>query len=196
MNAKLDFLLGRRSAGTLGEPGPTRAQLDQMLLAAGTVPDHGKLRPYRFAVIEGEGRAAFGEALARSAAERRPDTPAGKLDGIRSKAFRSPTIIAVLASPKPGKIEVWEQHVTAACAGFAITLAADALGVGAVWKSVPFTRGAALAELFGMTEAEEMLGWIHLGTHSAPEDGVREPVDLGAIATLVDGSGVSRYRPA
>lgn len=187
-NPMLDFLLARRSAGTLGSPGPTRAQLDQMLLAAGTVPDHGRLRPFRFAVIEGEGRAAFGEALARVAAERKPDSAAAALDKMREKAQRSPTIIVVIASPKPGKIEVWEQHVTAACAGYAVILAAYALGVGAVWKSVPFTRGAALAELFGLSETEEMLGWIHLGT-AAPGDApvVRPPLDLPSLVTFLDG---------
>ena len=55
MTTSLDFLMTRRSAGTLAAPGPSRAQLDQLLQAAGTVPDHGRLRPFRFAVIEGEG---------------------------------------------------------------------------------------------------------------------------------------------
>lgn len=193
----LDFLMTRRSAGTLAAPGPSRAQLDQLLQAAGTVPDHGRLRPFRFAVIEGEGRAAFGEALAKVAQERRPDMPAGGLDKMRSKAQRSPTIIVVIASPKPGKIEVWEQHATAACAGYAIILAAAAIGVGAVWKSVPFTRGTGLKELFGLADTEEMLGWIHLGTEDADEAPVARPnLDLAETAILVDGSGVTSYRPA
>ncbi|MEO8550385.1 MAG: nitroreductase [Kofleriaceae bacterium] len=194
-NPMLDFLLARRSAGTLGAPGPTHAQLDQMLLAAGTVPDHGRLRPFRFAIVERDGRAAFDEALARVAAERRPESPATALDKMREKAQRSPTIIVVIASPKPGKIEVWEQHVAAACAGYAITLAAYALGVGAVWKSVPFTRGTALTELFGLAETEEMLGWIHLGTPATGEPPVVRPaLDLSAITTLLDGAGTTPYR--
>jgi nitroreductase len=192
-NQLLELLLSRRSATTLGEPGPTREQLDALLLATATVPDHGRLRPFRFAIVEGEGRARFGDALARAAAERKPDLSASKLDGIRAKAFRSPTSIVLIASPKPGKIETWEQHASAACAGFAITLAAHALGVGAVWKSVPFTRGVALTELFGLGEAEEVLGWIHLGTPvgaAAP----REPIDVSELATVLDGAGLTRYR--
>jgi nitroreductase len=97
-----------------------------MLSAAGTVPDHGELRPFRFAVISGDGRTAFGNALAEAARERNPALSDPTLDGIRAKAQRSPTIIAVIASPKPGKIEVWEQTATAACAGYAIVLAASA----------------------------------------------------------------------
>ncbi|HEY4241546.1 MAG TPA: nitroreductase [Kofleriaceae bacterium] len=194
MADSLDFLLARRSAGALEAPGPTRAQIDQMLKAAATVPDHGRLRPYRFVVVEGDGRAAFGDALAACAAERRPDTPAEKLAGMRAKAFRSPTVIAIIASPKPGKIEVWEQHATAACAGYAITLAAHALGVGAVWKSVPFTKGRALTDLLGLTASEEMLGFIHLGTPAIPEIADRPSLDLATVTTILDGAAPRSYR--
>lgn len=193
----LDFLVTRRSATTLGAPGPTRAQLDQMLHAAAAVPDHGRLRPYRFAIIEGEGRAAFGDALAKVGVERKPELPASAQDKLREKAFRSPTIAVVIASPKPGKIEVWEQHATAACAGYAIILAAQALGVGAVWKSVPFTRGAALTELFALTAQEEMLGFIHLGTPTGAEAPTARPaVEISEIAVLLDGATAGTYRPA
>ncbi|HEY4058129.1 MAG TPA: nitroreductase [Kofleriaceae bacterium] len=195
MDQMLDFLCGRRSApGNLAEPGPTHAQLDRMLQAAGTVPDHGGLRPYRFAVIEGEGRAAFGEALAKCSAERKPDAPAGAFDKVKSKAFRSPTIIAIIASPKPGKVEVWEQKATAACAGYAITLAAHALGVGAVWKSVPFTRGTALAQLFNLTDAEEVLGFIHLGAHTDEPLEARPPIEPSSVAVLLNGPTPTPYR--
>jgi nitroreductase len=192
---KLDFLLSRRSASALGAPAPTRDQLDRILLAAGAVPDHGLLRPFRFVIVEGDGRLELGRGLAEAAAEHRPGIPEAKLEGIRAKALRSPTIIVLVASPKPGKVETWEQHATAACAGYAITLAAHALDVGAVWKSVPFTKGRALTEILGLAETEEMLGWIHLGTalkdEAAPP---HAPLDLSELATVIDGSGRRPYR--
>lgn len=191
----LDFLVARRSATSLVAPGPTREQLDRILLAAGAVPDHGLLRPFRFVVAEGEGLAQFGDALAKAAAERNPAMPPALLEKVRAKAFRSPTIVALVSSPKPGKIEAWEQTATAACAGYAVVLAAHALGVGAVWKSLPFTKGAALTETLGLGEHEEMLGWIHLGTsprESAPP--VRAPLDLAVVASELDGRSRTRYR--
>ena len=69
---RLDWLLARRSATVLAEPGPTPDELAKILAAAGTVPDHGELRPFRLAVLSGDGRAAFGNALADSAHERTP----------------------------------------------------------------------------------------------------------------------------
>lgn len=193
--SSLELLFSRRSASALMAPGPTRDELDRILLAAGTVPDHGLLRPFRLVVIEGDGRIAFGQALAAGAAERKPELPEAKLGGIRAKAMRSPTLVALVASPRPGKIETWEQHATAACAGYAITLAAYALGVGAMWKSVPFTRGQALVDLLGLTETEEMLGWIHLGhlvTDEVPAP--RAPLDLAVVASIIDGTGRRPYR--
>ena len=53
--AAMDFLLTRRSrpAKTLGLPVPNRDQLGPLLTAATRCPDHGKLEPWRFIVIEG-----------------------------------------------------------------------------------------------------------------------------------------------
>jgi nitroreductase len=185
--SKLEFLMSRRSANELVAPGPSREQIEQMVRATSTVPDHGRLRPFRLAVIEGDGRLAFGRALAGAAAERRPNLPPEGLAKVAAKALRSPTIIVLVASPRAGKVETWEQHATAACAGYAIVLAAHALGVGAVWKSVPFTRGKALSALLGLTETEDVFGWIHLGT-TPPEEttGVRPAVDVSVIATVID----------
>ena len=193
-DALFEFLLSRRSATSLGPPGPSNADLERLLSVSVTVPDHGQLRPFRFAVVSGDGRTAFGNALADSALERKPELPERALESMRAKALRSPTSIVLIASPKPGKIEVWEQNATAACTGYAIVLAAHALGIGAVWKSVPFTRGQGLTELFNLGPAEEVIGWIHLGT-STQEPAEREPFDVSAVTTIVDGATPRPFQP-
>jgi len=193
--AFLEFILSRRSAAALGDPGPSDADLARILTAAGTVPDHGQLRPFRFAVVSGEGRTKFGNALADAAAERKPGLPETALDAMRAKAMRSPTSVVVISSPKPGKIEPWEQIAAAACTGYAIVLAAHALGIGAAWKSVPFTRGKGLTELFGLGPTEETLGWIHLGTSIKPVTTPRAPLDLAAITTVIDGAEPRPFQP-
>jgi nitroreductase len=188
--ALLDMMVSRRSAAALAPPGPTRDELERILAAAGAVPDHGLLRPFRFVIAEGEGRARFGDALAKTAAEHRPDLPAVGLEKVRAKAFRSPTVVVLVASRKSGKIEAWEQNATAACAGYAIILAAHALGIGAVWKSVPFTTGRALSDTLGLTDGEEMLGWIHLGKAARDEEvKARQPLVVGEVATILDMDG-------
>lgn len=191
----IELILSRRSISALVEPGPSPAQLRRLLLAAGAVPDHGLLRPFRFVIAEGEGRARFGDALAAAAAEHMPSLPAPKLETVRAKAFRSPTLVVLVASPKPGKVAIWEQTATAACAGYAVVLAAHALGIGAVWKSVPFTRGRALAETLGLRDDEAMLGWIHLGQPGRDdEQQARPPLALEEVATVLEADGLAPYR--
>ena len=191
----LDLVSSRRSATVLLEPGPSSSQLELILGAAGSVPDHGLLRPFRCVLAEGEARGQFGDALARAAGERSPDAPEGRLQKMRDKAFRSPTLLAVVFSPKPGKIERWEQSATAACAGYAVLLAADAIGVGAVWKSVPFTKAQAFSDVLGLTAEEELLGWIHLGT--SPADAPMPPrpaLSLQEIVSVLAPGGRQAFR--
>jgi nitroreductase len=164
----LTFLLNRRSAGLIIEPGPDHAAIEQMLSVALTVPDHGRLTPYRFVVVEGPSRELFAAALLESA---HAALASGQAIGeqqaakIRQKAFAAPVLILIVASPKASeKIPEWEQLVTAGCTGYAITLSAQALGFGAVWKSFAYGSGRAVRELLRMSDRESLLGWVNVGT--------------------------------
>jgi nitroreductase len=68
----LAFMARRRSAAalTLRAPGPTPLELDQLLQLAARVPDHGKLGPWRFIILEGEAKAAYAARLEEVAARR------------------------------------------------------------------------------------------------------------------------------
>ena len=184
----IDFLLGRRSAAQLTEPGPTREQLELILQAGATVPDHGKLKPYRFVVVQGDARARFGDALAAAAVEQTPDLGPPVQEKLRQKAFFAPALVALIFSPRAGaKIPEWEQLSTASCTGYAIALAAHALGLGAVWKTANALDGAQLRALLALSAGERLLGWVNLGHHTRPlPAGRREPVDLATLATAID----------
>src|SRR4051794_31895012 len=66
MNDSISRLLHRRSVPPrwLGEPGPSEQEVETLLKVASRVPDHGKLVPWRFILIQGEGRGRLGEVLA------------------------------------------------------------------------------------------------------------------------------------
>ncbi|MET0146142.1 MAG: nitroreductase [Ilumatobacteraceae bacterium] len=188
--AVLQPLLTRRSSPVLHAPGPTDAELEALLHAAATVPDHGALRPWRFVVVAGDARTAFGEALAAAAAEHEPDVSPAVLDRIRSKAFLAPALIAVAARVTVGKVPEWEQVASASCAGYAITLAAHQLGLGAIWKSSPFHDGAALRATLDLAPADRFLGWVNVGSVSAEREVVARPAsDLGLIARRLSPDG-------
>ena len=51
----LTLLTQRKSNKKLMAPAPSQVQLEQMFQAALHAPDHGKLEPYHFVVIQGTG---------------------------------------------------------------------------------------------------------------------------------------------
>ena len=195
--AALDAMLRRHSVSRFVDGAlPTASELDLLLRAAATVPDHGELRPYRFVVAQGEGRAHFGSALAAAGLEQNPSLPAGIQEKLRSKAFAAPTQILLIASPRAGmKIPEWEQLVTASCTGFAITLAAFALGLGAIWKSAPFLEGAELTRVLDLAAGEKLLGWVNVGRPvQPPADEPRRDPEPHAITRVLGPDGLVPYQ--
>ena len=67
-----DAIDTRASAGRLTGPGPSPEQMDRLLRAAGRAPDHGRLRPWRFIVLDGADRERFARAAAAAKRVRIP----------------------------------------------------------------------------------------------------------------------------
>lgn len=188
-------MLNRQSVKALVEPGPTEEQFELLVRAATTVPDHGELRPYRFLIVSGEGRGAFGDALAAAIDEARPGLQPGYLEKVRAKAFAAPALIAIVASPRAGKIEEWEQLASAACTGFAIVLAAHTLGLGAIWKSIPLDRSPAFRRHLALADGERLLGWVNLGHAEGGTNAERErtPANSADFAQVVTAQGIVEF---
>ncbi len=183
----LAFLLARRShpARTLGLPVPDRAALEPLLTAAARSPDHGKLVPWRFAVLQ---RAAL-ERLAELARARGAVlglAPERIEKGVRQYADAH-LVVAVVASPKASdKIPVIEQHLSAGAVCLALLNAALAAGWGANWLTGWATHDPEFcAEGLGLAPGEFVAGLIHIGTPTmTPAE--RPRPDLDQIVTWVD----------
>ena len=182
--AALDFLLTRRSrpAKTLRAPAPEGDALRTILRAAARTPDHGKLEPWRFVVLEGAALTRLADLTrARGAARGEPEE---KLDKAVD-AFASATrIVAVVVSPKPSdKVPEIEQVLSAGAVCLALVNAALASGWGANWLSGWMaTDRDFLTQGLRLAPAEFVAGFIHLGTETAtPPD--RPRPDLDALTT-------------
>lgn len=185
--AALEFLLTRRSrpAKTLTTPAPDRDALTQILTAAARTPDHGKLEPWRFIVLEPAALTRVAE-LARSRGVALGHDPE-KIEKVATMFASAPLSVAVVASPKPSeKIPEIEQTLSAGAVCLALLNAALAAGWGANWLTswAAFDREF-LAEGLHLAPQEYVAGFLHLGTEtSAPPD--RPRPDLGAITEWVD----------
>ena len=160
----LELLLNRRSHKKLVAPAPQGEQLDNILRAALHAPDHGRLTPYRFVIIEKQGQDVL-EQLLKSAVDEL------KLGEERYKkaedvSHRAPMIIAVIAkiNTEVAKVPGWEQMLTAGCATYAMQLAADAQGFDNVWVSGPWIEGTELRRALGCEKQDKVVALLMLGT--------------------------------
>jgi nitroreductase len=173
MAEAFDLLSSRRSPRVvdLREPGPSEEQLDQILTVAARVPDHGKLVPWRFLVMTGEGRRRMADTLAMRLRTAEPPPAAEQVEKERARFQNSPVIVGVVsrAAPHP-KIPEWEQILSAGAACMNLLHAANALGFGAVWLTGPFAFDRGAMEALGLAAQERIAGFVHIGTPAQKQD--------------------------
>jgi nitroreductase len=180
----LALLHDRRSRPSLTAPGPDPDDLQEILRAAATAPDHGRLRPWRVIVVDESAREALGDTFAAAHADRDPTAGAVELARTRMKALRAPMIVVVVSSPRPHpKIQTWEQRASAVCAAHGIVLAAHALGFGAMWRSGWYGNARKVRAHLGLADGEHVTAWIYLGTPAGPPPAPR-PTYLPPITWL------------
>lgn len=179
--ATLDFLALRRSASPfeLTAPAPGGETLETLLRLAARVPDHGKLFPWRFIILEGEAKAAFAAQLDALAAVQ-PD--AAKAIATLGKLKTPPLTVAVISTYAPGKIPEWEQRLSAGAVCMNLLIAAQAMGYGANWITDWYAFDPRALALLDLAEGEQVAGYVHIGTATeAPLERVRP--DIKAITT-------------
>lgn len=184
--AAMEFLLTRRSrpAKTLTTPVPTRDELLPILTAAARTPDHGKLEPWRFIVLEGAAlqrlaalAAARGEALGKDD---------DQIEKARKQYADAALAVAVVEVPRASeKIPALEQTYSAGAVCLALLNAALASGWGANWLSGWASHDAAFREQgLGLAPHERIAGLIHIGTETSPPPDRPRP-DIAAITDWV-----------
>jgi len=173
----LEGIQSRTSPLKLTTPGPTEAHLQQILRAAVRAPDHGRLRPWRFLVIEGAAREKLGDAMANCLRARIPNSPQEHLDAEKGKAMRAPTIVVVGAKITKGKIPEIEQVGAANAAVQNMLLAAQALGYGAMWKTGAAAYDAGVKALVGLAPEDHIVALVYLGTILTPGPLVEAPIE-------------------
>jgi len=184
----LDLLFRRRSIGRLVEPAPSDAELEAILRAGAAAPDHGELRPWRFVVLRGAGKVAFGSVLsdtylARVEAAGGEPVPA-KLEKERTKLGRAPLVIVVGAVHRHDDKHPWDDQLGAAnAAAQNILLAATALGYGSIWRTGDVATDARVKSALGLGEHDAIVGFLYIGT---PAEGQAKPPKEPDLDGLVE----------
>jgi len=167
----LDVMISRTSPKEFTEPAPAGEALRLALEAAVAAPDHGRMRPWRFILIEGEARHAFGRLLAKALRQRKPEAAAAELEREAAKPLRAPLVIVVAArlAQRPGVPES-EQVLAAGAAAQNLMLGLHAQGFGAAWKTGEAAYDPRVKAALGLAGSDAIVGFIYAGTPK-PGDG-------------------------
>ncbi len=160
----LEALQTRRTIPVVLPDALPRETVEQLLQAANLAPNHYKVRPWHFVVLQGAARNRFGDLLAEILSAAQPELPAAALDKERAKALRAPLIIAVgVTKTDHPRATAAENLCAAAAASQNLLLAAHALGLGAIWRSGPTVEEPKVKAWLGLDPEQPLIGLIYIG---------------------------------
>lgn len=160
----VQFINSRQSIGHLVEPAPTQAQLELAIEAALTAPDHHRLHPWRFIVVQGEQRAAFGELLAHSLRED-GETDENQLERVKHHPLRAPLLLVCIMQYHPHpKVPHYEQVLSCGAAIQNLLLVLQSQGFASMWRSGAVAESAHFKRILGCNVTDEIAGLVYIGT--------------------------------
>ena len=171
MNETIALMQKRRSVAPhlLGDPGPTAEEIETLLTIASRVPDHGRLTPWRFIVIDREAGRRIGAAIATAFRADNPGASAETEEFERNRLARAPLVVGVVSRAGPHvKIPDWEQVMSAGAAAMSLVIAANALGFATSWITEWYAFDRRVLDALGLAPAERMAGFVHIGRPKEP----------------------------
>lgn len=158
-----------------------RATVQALCELAQSAPNHKRTWPWRFALVEGDGRAQLGDVIA-DAMELHGDSPE-RAAKTRTKYLRTPAMLIVGSAAGDSELRTAENRDAAAAGVQNILLAATAQGLASYWSSCPKGANAVTAALCGFDTDTTIVAMIYLGwaTNVAPT-----PVRPDAILNIID----------
>ncbi len=170
----------------LDAPGPDADQLNMILGAAASAPDHGQILPWRFVLVPAAARArladVFGAALLARDAVATPEQVAQ----AQEKAYRAPLLMLVVVDGERGdpEIDLHERIVSAGCAVQNMLLMATALGYGSALTSGKALKSSGLRTLFGLAASDHALCFVSMGTVLSRKGERLRPGPADYVSTL------------
>ena len=136
LSTPLSLLQTRRSgrAREMVGPGPTSEQLGDMIAVAARTPDHGKLAPWRFVIVEREQRDELAALLHRALATNDPAAGSAHHQKAEDFANQGEALVVLLFAPVGNhKIPIWEQELSCGAVAMNLLHAAHAMGFVGSW---------------------------------------------------------------
>lgn len=157
-------MLQRQSVGLLSEPAPNKQQLERAFQAALTAPDHHRLKPTSFVVIDEEKRQAFGNLLSHAMADFDGIDPT-QVERVRSHPLRAPLLVLALTTlTDHPKVPHYEQILSTGAAVQNFLLSLQSQGFSTIWRTGAVVESSTLKKALGLQERDYISGIIYIGT--------------------------------
>jgi nitroreductase len=154
--------------------------VEQLCELAQWAPNHKRTWPWRFALVEGDGRARLGEVIADAMAVH--GDPPEKVVKARGKYLRTPATLVVGAAPGDSPDRTAENRDAVAAGIQNLLLGGTALGLATYWGSCPKGANDVVARWCGFEPGTHVAAIMYLGwATTAPEAPARPPVQLTVI---------------
>lgn len=152
----------RKSAMTINRDQPVgRDILERLVRVAQAAPNHRKTRPLRLAVVQGDSRAALGEAIAAAMAAH--GDADNKVEKARTKYLRAPVVVVVASAAGDTDFETEENRYAVAAGIQNMLVLAEAIGLTVLWSSPAHGANDATTSLCGFDPTDHVMGLIYLG---------------------------------
>jgi nitroreductase len=149
-------------------PGPTPGQLDEIIAVAARTPDHGKLHPWRFVIVETDQRDELAALLRGAILQKDPLSTAIQLAKAEEFAQAGEALVVLLSAPVQGhKIPVWEQELSVGAVAMNLLHAAHALGFVGSWLTGWAAYDPMVRQAFCVGE-ERIAGFFFFGSPGQP----------------------------
>ena len=159
-----DNIHQRQSVGHLVEPSPNAAQLEQAFQAALTAPDHHRLKPTHFIVVQGEQREVFGELMMQAVRDL-GEQDETQIERVKHHPMRAPLLVlAVTRFQAHPKVPDFEQTLSSGAAVQNFLLSLQAQGFSTMWRSGAVVESKLLKRKLGLQEHDLISGIIYVGT--------------------------------
>ena len=188
----------------LTDPGPNPDQLQAILESAAAAPDHGQLMPWRFVIVPVSQRAELGDVFAGALLDRDPSASMEQVGNAKEKAQRGPFLMLAISRLNRVGVRLAEtrgrgaQHsesdateigdverlVSLGCAIQNILLSAHASGFGAGLTSGQAMNSVRLRTLCGLSDDEQAVCWISIGSVSKSKPPRERPAVSAYITSL------------
>jgi nitroreductase len=160
----IQAIYSRRSITDLRQDPVPHSLVEQLLAAAVQAPNHYKVRPWRFVVLQGSALVRLGDIFAEVLHARHPDLPPAALEKERDKALRAPLLIAVgVERCEDPRVVPIENICAVAAACENLLLAATALGLAGKWRTGSQAVDDRVKTFLGLDPEQPLIGFFYIG---------------------------------